>query len=247
MQPRQTLLVAVFGLGSLVLMTSGATAEWLVTRDGSQVEINGPWKVTGKLVTFTLPNGTLGSMPLAEVDLEGSHALAAQAAAKNEEVPAEPARRKAVMVITDADVGHPRLPSAASSDEAATAPAASSSEAPELRVAGWRETVDPSRTTVGISGTLLNPTQNPATSIELEVQLYDNQGGLLESSTARLERWFLNPGATTRFDAYFNDTLSYDRVEFHIRSRGFMADPPEDEPADEDQDEGDDTDEDQAG
>lgn len=228
MRMRTILLALVLGGGALVLVTGGATAEWLVTTDGSKVEIAGPWQVQGKRVTFTLPNGTLGSMPLAAVDLEASTALAAALAEADR--PAAPAveKPKAVMVITDADVGHPNR---RSEDETGAAEAPAPSPSPQLRVAGWRESVDLSRNSVRIIGDLQNPTENPATSIRLAVKLYDETGELLETSDASLERGFLNPGASVRFEAEFLDTLSYDSVQFEIQSRGFMANPPADEPA----------------
>jgi len=235
MKLRQNLMVLAYGSGALAFLASGAAAEWLVTRDGSQVEIEGPWKVEGELVMFTLPNGTLGSMPLSAVDLETSRTLAEEAAAAREPAAEEPAP-KAEIVITDADVGHPNLVASDTTEGGDSPPAAS--QPPALRVTGWRENVDLSRNSVQISGTLQNPTENPVTSIELEVQLYDEQDGLLETSRARLERGFLNPGASIRFDASFNETLSYDRVEFDIRGRGFMSNPPDDEPPAEDEEDG---------
>ena len=171
-------------------------------------------------------------MPKSEIDLEATRALVEQAAA--EQQPAEePARPKAVLVITDADVGHPNLATVETAEEGEPAPA--EAPAPALEVRGWREEVDLERTSVAINGTLVNPTVNPATSIAVEVLLFDAEGGLLERSGARLEREFLNPGASTRFAATFNETLSYDRVEFDIRSRGFMSNPPAEEPPSEDE------------
>ncbi len=237
MKRLQTLTLTLIVCGSLALLASGAAAEWLVTSDGSRIEIDGPYTVEGKLVTFSLLNGTLGSMPLTAVDLEATKALAEKIA--EPPVLEEPVKRKAIMVITDADVGHPRLP-AASPVPAGDDADAEEVEAPALRVTGWREEVDSSRTTVAISGTLQNPTQNPATSIALDVQLYDAQGGLLETSSARLERGFLNPGGSVRFDASFDETLSYDRVEFHIQSRGFLSEPPPDEDSSDGDDEAED-------
>lgn len=232
MKLRQTLIRVVFGCGSLALLASGAAADWLVASDGSRIETQGPFKVEGKLVIFTLPNGTLGSMPASKIDLEATRALAERAVA--EARPAEePARPKAVLVITDADVGHPNLTAVATAEEGETPPAETPS--PALEVRGWREEVDLESTSVAINGTLANPTANPATSIAVDVLLFDEEGGLLERSQARLERGFLNPGATTRFTAIFNETLSYDRVEFDIRSRGFMSNPPADEPSSEDE------------
>ena len=243
MKLSQTLNCMVFGFGSLALLASGAAADWLVTSDGSEIEIDGPHEVKGKLVIFTLPNGTLGSMPLSAVDLETSRALTEKAVAK-EQPAEEPPRPKAVVVLTDADVGHPRLAVSNSLEEGGAPPGGSPS--PALQVTRWQEDVDLSRNSVEINGVLRNPTDNPATSIELAVLLYDEEGGLLESSNARLEKDFLNPGTTTRFAAAFDETLSYDRVEFDIRSRGFMSRPPDDESSPEDFDEDEDEDEDES-
>lgn len=238
MKIRQNLIILAIGIGSLVFLASGADAEWLITNDGSKVEIKGPWKIEGKLVTFSLPNGTLGSLPASAVDLEASEALLAEEAAAEQKPVEEPARPKAVMVITDADVGHPNLARSPETEEG-EAPAAANAQEPALRVTGWREDVDLSRPAVQISGTLQNPTENPATSVAVDVLLLDEQGGLLERSAARLERSFLNPGASVRFDALFEETLSYDRVDFDIRSRGFMSNPPAEEPAEEGEEESD--------
>jgi len=239
MKRNRTLMTLLFGFGSLVLLASGAGADWLVTSDGSKVEIEGPWNVEGKLVTFTLSNGTLGSMPLSAVDLEASRALAARVA-EDEEPAEEPTRPKAVMVITDADVGHPVLPTAESTEEGEPSPV--TSQAASLRVTGWREDVNLSRNSVEIRGSLQNPTANPATSLELDVLLYDDEGQLLETSPARLEQGFLNPGASLRFEALFEETLSFDSVDFEIRSRGFLSTPPVDEPpTEDDEEEGDDS------
>ena len=227
MRTRRTLSVFVLGFGSLAFLASGAAADWLVTSDGAKLEIDGPWSVDGKLVTFTLPNGTLGSMPLTALDLEASRAWTDKsAAAGTEPSTEEPVKKKAVFVITDADVGHPRT-DASPGDEAGASTEADQDQG--LRVTGWREDVDLSRNSVRITGSLQNPTVNPATSIELDVMLYNDSGGLLETSRARLEQGFLNPGASIRFEAAFQDTLSFDSVRFGIRSRGFMSNPPPDE------------------
>ena len=232
MKTSRLLRVSILGFGSLALLASGAAADWLVTQDGSRVEIDGPWQVQGKLVTFTLPNGTLGSMPVSAIDLEASRVATEKAAAAAKPAPAEPQpKRKAEFVITDADVRHPK--SAMSADSEPDQPASAETSG-GLRVAGWRDNVDLSTSSVTVTGNLQNPTQNPATSIALDVMLYGKDGSLLETSRADLEQRFLNPGASIRFEARFSDTLSFDTVGFDIQSRGFMSNPPEEEsdPAD---------------
>ena len=225
MKTSTLLCVSILGFGSLGLLARGAAADWLVTQDGSKVETKGPWQVQGKLVTFTLPNGTLGSMPVAALDLESSQVETEKAAAATEPAPSEP-KPKAEFVITDADVGHPKT--AISTDGQSDEPAAAESN-PGLRVVGWRDDVDLSTSSVTVTGNLQNPTQNPATSIILDVVLYGEDGALLETSRADLEQRFLNPGASIRFEARFSDTLSFGTVGFDIQSRGFMSNPPEEE------------------
>ncbi len=78
-----------------------------------------------------------------------------------------------------------------------------------------------------IVGTLQNPTRNPATSISLDVLLYDEKGGLLEKRRARLEQPVLNPGASTSFEVAFQDTLSFSAVKFDVKSRGFRTREPD--------------------
>ena len=47
-------------------------ADWLITREGDRIETLGPWKVQGKRVVFTLPDGTLSSLRVADVDFPAS-------------------------------------------------------------------------------------------------------------------------------------------------------------------------------
>lgn len=47
-----------------------------MARDGAVIETLGPWEVRGQVVVFRLPDGTLSSMRLRDVDIEASHELA---------------------------------------------------------------------------------------------------------------------------------------------------------------------------
>lgn len=85
-----------------------ARADWLVTKDGNHVETEGPWKVRGRMVVFTLPTGALSSMRLDDLDLEASEALTEakkEAEAAGPEVEPEAARRPSVLVLTNRDIG----------------------------------------------------------------------------------------------------------------------------------------------
>lgn len=224
--------LAMAALAAAALAPTGLAADWLVTRDGAVMEIDGPWQVEGSLVTFRLPNGTLGSLRTAAVDLDASRDLTDRRRAAATAPAAEPAAatRKAVMVLTDADVGHVGKAAAPAESQATATPEAAApatSATGGLRVAGWRDEVDIAANSVAIFGTLQNPTRNPATSISLDVILYDEKGGLLEKRRARLEQPVLNPGASTGFEAAFEDTLSFSAVKFDIQSRGFRTREPD--------------------
>ena len=59
-------------LAVLLFIAGPAAADWLVTREGASVETRGAWRQEGRLMVFTLADGTLASLRLDEVDLEAS-------------------------------------------------------------------------------------------------------------------------------------------------------------------------------
>ena len=65
-------ILAVASAG--VLCGAPAFGDWLVTRDGAQIQTRGGWEVKGKLVLFHTADGTFSSMRLDLVDLETSSA-----------------------------------------------------------------------------------------------------------------------------------------------------------------------------
>ena len=78
-------------------------ADWLVTRDGERIETVGPWRAEGDRVVFTLPGGTLASLPSSEVDIEASDA-ATRGEGQGEGIEEEEAGRQPILVLTDGDV-----------------------------------------------------------------------------------------------------------------------------------------------
>ncbi|MFQ5349620.1 MAG: hypothetical protein ACE5EG_04155 [Thermoanaerobaculia bacterium] len=100
-------------LAALVTVAGGAVAlaDELVTRDGQVIRTRGPWEVRGKLLVFTLADGTLASLRLDEADLEASERRARAAELRAQRAreaamrpPAEP--KEATVVLTDKDVAH---------------------------------------------------------------------------------------------------------------------------------------------
>jgi len=51
------------------------SADWLVYRDGTRLETVGEWKIDGKHVVFSLPNGMLSTVKLEELNLDASRKL----------------------------------------------------------------------------------------------------------------------------------------------------------------------------
>jgi hypothetical protein len=120
MRTRASLLAVLAGL------IAGAAApalhaDWIVTRQGERFEIQGTWQQRGRLVVFTLPNGTLSSLHADRVDLEASRRATEEAKKRAEAPPAGSpgapgskgegkAKRKAVIVLTDKDFRKPLPP-----------------------------------------------------------------------------------------------------------------------------------------
>jgi hypothetical protein len=214
---------------SLLSFGSAAKADWLVTNDGAAIETRGTWEIKGEMVIFTSPGGVLSSLPLSAVDLEASeaHGRAMARAAAGALEAQQPTKGTAVLVLTDADVRHvdpevPVLPEEQAETEAAGSAASQSSPA-ELVVVDWEENLDFEQNSLEIVGSLRNAGRNPATSILLNVLLYNDSGTLLGKSEARLVKAALNPGESTRFVASFSSSLTFSEAKFDIQSRGFRA------------------------
>lgn len=135
-RPRPARRAAVLAVTALLALGSSARADWLVTRDGHQIETRGAWEVRGAIVVFRLPDGTLSSLNLSQVDLAASAELNLDPATRavlrflrrhrieiadeatlrwtvaalvlgSRPPPAAASRPRApVLVLTDADVGH---------------------------------------------------------------------------------------------------------------------------------------------
>lgn len=224
--PRSLRTGLVLGL-LLALAALPATADWLVTQSGDQVETEGPWEVKGKLVVFTLPGGTLSSMRLSDVDLDASQQLTTE---KNQ--PTAPAaaattpRREATIVITDSDVAHvgaAAVPNSAEGRQEAGAQAraelagdAASGEG--LTVAEWNQEFDDGIDGVVVTGSVENRSPNLHGEITLQVMLYNTDGSLAGRAAATLDNVLLRAGQSTSFRAAFAGIVGFDRPEFRLNS-----------------------------
>src|SRR5690606_37601777 len=169
-------LAALASLLALPAVTPEARADWLVTREGARLETKGPWTVRGKLVVFTLPDGTLSSVRLDQVDLEASRRAEEELRQERQRAaaPAEKPKRKSVVSLTDRDfkkAGPLVDPAAAAGEEgqtasASSAPAAGGAAASGLEVVDWER----AEATDGLAGVRLlgkvrNGGANPAAGV----------------------------------------------------------------------------------
>jgi hypothetical protein len=208
----------------LALAASPVAADWLVTRDGAQLETRGPWKIEGKLVVFRLANGTLSSMHLAELDLEASDRLTTSRSQPIQK-PQQRTRKKpekSAFVITDDDVKHVNPGSDRAEGEAGeptiSAPAAAREESAGggVAVSEWDTVYDESIDGVVLSGTLENRDSRGHQELGLAISLVSEGGVPAGSAHATLARDALKGGETTTFRASFPGVPDFEKAEFGI-------------------------------
>lgn len=210
-------------------------ADWLVMKDGTRVETRDAWQVKGSRVIFTLPNGTLSSLRLEEVDLDAS-AVATTAAEKEAEDGAEgeakPAQRsepEPVAVLTNKDIGRarPAPPAVAADQEGGGEGEGEGNESlPEaepidVQVVSWNDLDTINLQGVEIRGSVRNFGADLARELTLTVTLFDSVGEILAQAEAFLGKTLLQPSAATDFRALFPGVTSYSgEPAFQIRGRG---------------------------
>lgn len=213
-RPQVLLLAALLG-------AAPAAADWLVTRDGGQIETRGPWKVDGSRVLFTLPNGTLSSLRASEVDLDQSALATARAIEVATAPPAPAPKREPVLRLTEKE-----LPPVKETEEV-TAPEAKTAEADSsgLDVVSWEKTATASGDGVEIFGTIRNGGTSTITSPTLLVMLYGEDGGLLATNEGTINAGIVQVGKSVNFRVAFPGIPDFAAVKFDVRGRGFRAQP----------------------
>lgn len=204
----------------LLAPATPALADWLVTSDGSAIETEGPWRLEGEQVVFTLRGGSLAVLPAAEIDFDASQRRTAPPAAPT---PAPPGSRSR-WTITDADVD--RAPDL--DDDGGSAGSAASG-APEqtsaltgVSVVSWEETA-PRELGVAIAGTLRNDGTDYGAGLRVHVALHDEAGGLIERRTALPTSSTLSPGESTEFSLEFTEVVAFADARFTIEGRSFAG------------------------
>ncbi len=217
--------IAATLLAAAAAVAPAARADWLVTRDGARVETAGAWQVKGKLVVFKTAAGDLASLRLAEVDLETSRAVTAEAgaaaAASEEAAKKPPAKRRPVRALTDKDFPRATPPAppegvaggaGAAPEAAASAPAPAAG--PVLQVTSWEREDDSVDRHVAITGAVRNTAAATAADSGLVVSLFDDGGGLIASVAAELATTVLPSGESTGFRADFPGVFVFAAVKF---------------------------------
>ena len=229
-----------------LVLAAPAAGDWLVMRDGTRLETEGPWRVKGRQVIFTRPGGTLAALRVADVDLESSTEAteAAQRAATSAPSPAEtaptPSERRPVLRLTDDDLrpggdtpgdeddfadeddlGEDDAGSEDVDSEGEEAAAAPSSEQ-SVAVISWREQESNEIDGLEIHGAVRNNGRGIAANIQVLVKLVDEDGEPLVDARAFLERSSLAPGRSSTFRALLPGVYALlEDPTFTVTSEGF--------------------------
>jgi len=233
--------IVCVGVAASLLVVAAPTvdADWLLLTDGTMVETGGAWKVKGNMVVFSMPNGGLASLRLSKVDLGASADLSLQEREKQLAPPEvkEPVEPKAAYIITDDTVSHGENdPSTADSE--ATPPGEEAAEG-GLVVTAWDQRDATADGGLIVTGTLRNQGSNTNAGISVFATLYDADGVVIATETAKLNARALAPQQRTSFRVDFVDVFSFAAVNFDIDSQSFATpsddrEAREDEPAPED-------------
>jgi hypothetical protein len=233
------IVVAAFlGLIALIAGSAPLYADWIVTRQGDRFEIRGTWQLKGKLVVFTLPNGTLSSMRADRVDLDASKQATALAKKQAEAppaaaVPAEP-KRRAVIVLTDKNFKKAAPPESAAGDAAgvktggkdspADSPAARSAPS-TVEVVAWERapTSESKANGAELTGTVRNTSQDILTEVSVVAALFDDNGGLIGRFPAVVDRQQLPPAETSKFHLVANGVFAFAAIRWETTGKGFKS------------------------
>jgi hypothetical protein len=232
-------LAACAAVLALLLGPSPLHADWIVTRQGERFEIRGTWQLKGKLVVFTLPNGTLSSMRADRVDIDASKQATAQAkqqaAAPPPAAKPEP-KRKSVIILTDKDFKKP-LPDAAApaagNAAAGTGAKATGKDNPPpaagvpsaVEVVSWeRVPANESKANgVELTGTVRNTSQDNLTEVTVVADLFDDGGALIGRFPAVVDNQQLPPTESSKFHLVANGVSAFGAIRWETTSKGIRS------------------------
>ena len=242
MKTRVFLALALLGCA----VPAALRADWIVTRQGERFEVRGAPQLKGKLVVFTLPDGSLSSMRADRVDFDASKRATEQAKKAAEAPPAAAEapkpKRKALIVLTDKDFKKP-LPAGPSDAAALDAKDAKEAKAPKgkdgkdvpsqdvpssVEVASW-ERVPASQSKADgleIVGTVHNTSTNYLTGVIVVAQLFDDNGGIIGRFPATVDNQVLPPNESSKFHLVAKGTFTFASIRWETQGRGLKAAPP---------------------
>jgi hypothetical protein len=213
---RKTWILAV----CLFLSVAGTAAanEIVVLKGGKSLELSKPYLVKGSQAVMTLKDGTVISVPVADVDkaataaarAKASAAPAAGSAAPAPATPVEAARAqqaapKARVKLGDDDVSHGGY------EEPANEGSSQSGEG-SLQVVDWDQKVNGEN--VSITGTLRNTGKAVANNLSMSVSGKDDAGKTVATASADIAAGALEPGASAGFTATLNSAVRLGGVRF---------------------------------
>lgn len=209
-------LLASFVL-ALGFAAAGAAGEIVVLKGGKSLELAKPYVIKGSQAVMTLKDGTVISVPMAEVDKDATTAARSKASAARQApagqpasvTPAEAARAqqsapKARVKLGDDDVTHGGY------DE--SSPEAVPEGEGSLQVVDWDQTS--TGDAVAIKGTLRNTGNVRADNVAMSVSAKDDGGKTIGTTSADIATGALEPGASATFTATLPTSVRAASVRF---------------------------------
>ncbi len=211
----------------VLFLVPAASADWLVTKEGARIETKGPWKVKGAVVVFTLPNGTLSSMRVRELDLDESALVTAEAnKPPEEEVGEEPEapQRPVVAEITNENIRRAAPPSDSGEEGedgrggAGTPPRAVVT--PPYEVLAWNVVDRTDISGIEVRGTLRNGGEETVANLSVVIRLLTPDDAFVEERRGNLQSSLLRAQAATNFSAAFPNLANEPyRLEVDVAAR----------------------------
>lgn len=222
------LRISLLAAAALVAAGGPAAADWLVMKDGSRLETRGVWKVDGRRVVFTLPNGTLSAIRTDEIDLDASAAATAQAVEAAQAAAAPPPAPRPlgepILRLTEKDI--PPMTGAGSEPAAEGEEAEGAPQVAGLQVANWEKVQAAGGEGVEIFGSIRNSGTVNVTSPSILVMIYGEDGGLLATNEGTINGGAIAPGGSVNFRVAFPGLPDFTSAKFDVQGRGFQTRPP---------------------
>lgn len=193
----------LFAAGAIVF----AAGDVVVIKGGARIELKKPIARQGNVVLLTRSDGTLLSVPAADIDWKATEAArnAARAPAKGAsaveappETPAQAARAgrngpKARVKLTDVDVGHVTDEEPASGAKKDVSPQGSG----RLEVADYQQ--EKAGGNLIVRGSIRNSNTTPAANARMTVTAMDEKGEKIAAGEAGLSNSVVAPGGAVSF------------------------------------------------